>query len=138
MEAGHVSDLGQLDGNLDPGFLDLLPIPQLDGLSDADLGLVDVVDRPPGCSCCSDVGSGCGHVTGGHAHAKWIEHLRLRGRSDTESLVCLRSQGSILKSSKIVVAHKIDRVVQIQVSVLRISFALETKHHQIRILYLAT
>ena len=61
-----------------------------------------------------------------HADTKWVEHLRLRGRSDSKSLICLWPQGTILESSEIVVANKIDRVVEIQVGIFWISFALET------------
>ena len=64
-------------------------------------------------------------MTCGHANPERVEHLWLRGRSNVESLVCLRPQGSVLKSSEIVVANEVDRVVEIEVVILRISFALE-------------
>ena len=65
-------------------------------------------------------------MTSRHADTERVEHLWLRGRSDSESLVCLRPQGPVLKSSKIVIANEIDRVVEIEVVIFWISFALET------------
>ena len=87
----------------------------------------DVVEGSPCCCCCCpDVGPGSGHVTCGHADPERVEHLWLRGRSNGESLICLRPQGSVLKSSKVGVANEVDRVVEIEVVIFRISFALET------------
>ena len=68
-------------------------------------------------------------MTCSHADTKWVENFRLRGRSDSKSLVSLWPQGTVLKSSKIVVANKIDRVVDIQVGIFWISFALENKEN---------